>query len=460
MRPTGSNSHRSANALALAGVLGACLLMPSSAHAAATLTHEFDPATKAVTLRWSLPSGEVSLSVALFYSTSGGTCDGFSSYVGAADTSYTSGPLDPGREYKAWVNTRDGSYNYFCSNVVTFQVPPDSDRDGILDPVDQCPTEAAPQGDSDGCPYRPTPPADADADGVADSADNCASLANADQANRDGDAQGDACDPDDDNDGVADTADACPTTAAQTSNGCPSSGAGQPPPAADADRDGKPDSSDPDDDNDGVYDEDDLCPRSTGYPVFTASGCPFGTTRVLLGSATVVREGTSERVRGMTVIDLPDRVKTSDGSIIEISPVPKGWGAPGSAIRLASKSNLLWEKLVAILSKGKARFEMKKGRGARVQAGNAKIEAPKKGAAFAIEKKGQTTVVRGQKGTVKVSNDKGNEKTVTLKPGMQTVVPAKGPPASPTKYKLKPCAPTAQLKPFHWQCPEKLPATA
>lgn len=54
-------------------------------------------------------------------------------------------------------------------------------------------------------------PPDADGDGVADATDNCPTVANADQANNDGDALGDACDPDDDNDTVADTADNCPT---------------------------------------------------------------------------------------------------------------------------------------------------------------------------------------------------------------------------------------------------------
>ena len=50
---------------------------------------------------------------------------------------------------------------------------------------------------------------DTDADGVADSSDNCPSTSNANQANNDGDSQGDACDTDDDNDTVADTSDNC-----------------------------------------------------------------------------------------------------------------------------------------------------------------------------------------------------------------------------------------------------------
>ncbi len=45
---------------------------------------------------------------------------------------------------------------------------------------------------------------DADGDGVPDSSDNCVNVANANQANNDGDALGDVCDPDDDNDGLTD----------------------------------------------------------------------------------------------------------------------------------------------------------------------------------------------------------------------------------------------------------------
>lgn len=53
---------------------------------------------------------------------------------------------------------------------------------------------------------------DADGDGVADAYDNCPAVANGDQADFDGDGQGDACDADDDNDGVLDGADQCPNT--------------------------------------------------------------------------------------------------------------------------------------------------------------------------------------------------------------------------------------------------------
>jgi hypothetical protein len=53
---------------------------------------------------------------------------------------------------------------------------------------------------------------DIDGDGVLNGADNCPSVANADQANQDGDAFGDACDDDIDGDGVLNSADNCPTT--------------------------------------------------------------------------------------------------------------------------------------------------------------------------------------------------------------------------------------------------------
>jgi hypothetical protein len=63
--------------------------------------------------------------------------------------------------------------------------------------------------------------ADSDGDGIQDGTDNCPTTANPSQANNDGDAQGDACDPDDDNDGIADASDACPNVAAATEDGCP-----------------------------------------------------------------------------------------------------------------------------------------------------------------------------------------------------------------------------------------------
>ena len=54
---------------------------------------------------------------------------------------------------------------------------------------------------------------DSDRDGVQDNLDNCPSKANAEQADHDGDGTGDACDADDDSDGVSDNSDNCPLVA-------------------------------------------------------------------------------------------------------------------------------------------------------------------------------------------------------------------------------------------------------
>jgi hypothetical protein len=70
------------------------------------------------------------------------------------------------------------------------------------------------------------PAFDTDGDGVDFHADNCPTVANPDQANADGDSQGDACDGDDDNDGLPDAVEGT---------------LGSNPLSADTDGDGKPD---------------------------------------------------------------------------------------------------------------------------------------------------------------------------------------------------------------------------
>lgn len=105
--------------------------------------------------------------------------------------------------------------------------------------------------------------ADLDDDGVLDGIDTCPRITNPDQADLDGDGQGDACDDDDDGDGLADTLDDCPsgTTGWRSTTN------------ADHDGDGCRDlDEDFDDDEDGVFDHLDLCPRGPVGWVSTPEG--------------------------------------------------------------------------------------------------------------------------------------------------------------------------------------------
>ena len=147
----------------------------------------------------------------------------------------------------------------------------DGDEDGIGDACDICPALGDPdQGDLDGdgvgdvcdddadgdgfdnaaetacdsahddaasTPHSPA--VDRDGDLVCDALDNCPDDANPDQANRDDDAAGDACDPDRDGDGADDDIDVCPAV---------------PDDQTDTDGDGLGDVCDDDDDGDGADD--------------------------------------------------------------------------------------------------------------------------------------------------------------------------------------------------------------
>lgn len=123
----------------------------------------------------------------------------------------------------------------------------DSDGDGLVDTVDNCPAAAnANQMDTDGDGMGDACDTDDDEDGVADLNDNCPFVANPDQMNLDGDNFGDACDNDDDGDTVFNINDNCPVIANLSQ--------------LDTDADGAGNACDSDDDNDGVTDDADNCP--------------------------------------------------------------------------------------------------------------------------------------------------------------------------------------------------------
>lgn len=89
----------------------------------------------------------------------------------------------PEGEYKLFVRVLNANGTWSLYDVKDFTIgPPDSDMDGILDDVDNCPT---------------TPNAgqeDVDTDTVGDVCDNCPDMANMDQADADNDGVGDLCD--------------------------------------------------------------------------------------------------------------------------------------------------------------------------------------------------------------------------------------------------------------------------
>lgn len=103
--------------------------------------------------------------------------------------------------------------------IIAVNTQADSDSDGVIDALDNCPTNAN------------ASQADVDLDGIGDACDNCPAIANPGQGDLDGDGLGDGCDPDRDGDGVANGIDNCPD----------SSNASQ----ADADSDGVGDVCDP-----------------------------------------------------------------------------------------------------------------------------------------------------------------------------------------------------------------------
>ena len=180
----------------------------------------------------------------------------------------------------------------------------DTDEDGILDDVDNCPETAntnqldtdgdgigdvcdddkdgdGTPNDEDAFPLDPEEDTDTDEDGTGDNADTdddgdgqsdedeiaCGSDPLDSESlslDTDGDSIPDCVDTDDDNDGILDEEDNCPLT----------KNADQ----SDADGDGIGDVCDNDDDNDGVLDADDLCPNTPEGEAVNEDGCSLTQT--------------------------------------------------------------------------------------------------------------------------------------------------------------------------------------
>jgi hypothetical protein len=142
--------------------------------------------------------------------------------------------------------------------AVSAVVEPDQDGDRFGDETqDSCTIDPAVH-------TGPCPVGDQDADGVPNTGDNCFNVFNPDQANADGDSQGDACDTDDDNDGVADTGDNCPRTQGGNAS------------QANTDGDADGDICDADDDNDGVPDAADNCALTANADQANTDGAADG----------------------------------------------------------------------------------------------------------------------------------------------------------------------------------------
>jgi len=207
--------------------------------------------------------------------------------------------------------TRFVGYTQGWANLVvttrTYKVSPldlDSDSDGIIDAVDNCPFASNPgqenfdldpdgdvcSGDYDGdgvpdtvdlCPRIQDQAnqdqdqngigdacQDSDDDGVLDSGDNCVWIPNRSQENTDNDGLGDKCDDDDDGDGVLDIWDNCIVDQNNNQKDKDSDGLGDVcdncpkvmnPDQSDLDGDRDGDACDDDIDGDGLLNEDDNC---------------------------------------------------------------------------------------------------------------------------------------------------------------------------------------------------------
>ena len=175
----------------------------------------------------------------------------------------------------------------------------DADGDGVVDDLDNCVNVAnADQADHDGDGLGDACDDDADGDGVLDTEDNCVGTYNPEQVDLDGDGVGDGCDEDDDNDGIPDDADNCPRVANPDQADRNGDGIGDAcegdadsdtipddldncpfnanPEQTDTDGDGEGDACDSDDDGDGIPDDSDNCPDHANAGQEDADGDGLG----------------------------------------------------------------------------------------------------------------------------------------------------------------------------------------
>jgi DNA-binding beta-propeller fold protein YncE len=193
--------------------------------------------------------------------------------------------LSPNADLLYVADTINHRIQVFClSNDAACAPLVDPDGDGRLDFQDNCPAIAnANQANADGdalgdaCDACPNDASnDADGDGICGAVDNCPGVANPDQANADGDALGDACDacPNDvtndaDGDGICGAVDNCPTVANASQANADGDAFGD---ACDA----CPADSPNDSDGDGVCQSADNCPAIANANQANADGDALG----------------------------------------------------------------------------------------------------------------------------------------------------------------------------------------
>lgn len=237
----------------------------------------------------------------------------------------------------------DGTYQYYTTPAEALSVAPsdwnwglqaglslmfpkegpkDSDKDGVVDKLDQCPnTPLGTKVDDKGCPI----PLDDDKDGVPNDRDQCPNTPAGETVNAVGCS---ASQLDDDRDGVNNALDKCPNTPAGTpvnAEGCP----------LDSDKDGVPDNVDKcpntpagekvdamgcsdcqkDTDGDGVPDCKDKCPSTNPGNKVDAVGCRLifeetGGTFTIKGSSFVTGSAKLGKEAKVALTDAAVKINT------------------------------------------------------------------------------------------------------------------------------------------------------